>query len=305
MNPASWSRDRGRIAPCGPTASRCTWPNSAPGRWCCSCTASRSSGGRGASSSIDLADAGFRAVAVDLRGFGASDKPPRGYDAPNLAADVAALVGALGERDATIVGNDLGGLLAWTVAATRPQVVRRLAVVGAAHPLRLRQALGRPTSPGKDGRRPTRSRASRCRVARSSGSTSDPAYVRGLFDEWTGPRWQASADYAADVARYREALRIWPVAHCALEYYRWLVRSQVRPDGLRYAAIDAPTGPGAGAAAARRRSTAACCRATAQGSGRFVSGDYEWHQLERVGHFPQNEDPDRVSAELIRWAKST
>ena len=41
---------------------------------------------------IDLADAGFRAVAVDLRGFGASDKPPRGYDAPNVAADLAAVV---------------------------------------------------------------------------------------------------------------------------------------------------------------------------------------------------------------------
>src|SRR5581483_9402777 len=46
---------------------------------------------------LDLADAGFRAVAVDLRGFGASDKPPRGYDVPNLAADIAQLVTSLGE----------------------------------------------------------------------------------------------------------------------------------------------------------------------------------------------------------------
>ncbi len=89
----------------------------------------------------DLADAGFRAVAVDLRGFGASDKPPRGYDAPNLAADMAALVGALGEADAMIVGNDLGGLLAWTIAAQQPKVARRIAVLGAAHPLRLRRAV--------------------------------------------------------------------------------------------------------------------------------------------------------------------
>ncbi len=59
---------------------------------------------------VDLADAGYRAVAVDLRGFGASDKTPRGYDAPNLAEDMAALVSALGESDAMVVGNDLGGL---------------------------------------------------------------------------------------------------------------------------------------------------------------------------------------------------
>src|SRR3954469_20961644 len=51
----------------------------------------------------DLAAPGLRAVAVDLRGHGASDKPPRGYDAPTVAADLAALVSALGEREAVVV----------------------------------------------------------------------------------------------------------------------------------------------------------------------------------------------------------
>src|SRR3954465_14973438 len=45
-----------------------------------------------------LAAAGFPVVAPDLRGYGASDKPPRGYDLPTLSADVAALVRALGEH---------------------------------------------------------------------------------------------------------------------------------------------------------------------------------------------------------------
>ena len=84
---------------------------------------------------------GFPQFSVDLRGYGVSDKPPRGYDTPTLAADVAALVTALGERDAMVVGNDVGGLLAWTMAAMHPRVVRRLAVLGAAHPLRFRQAI--------------------------------------------------------------------------------------------------------------------------------------------------------------------
>src|ERR1044072_2453953 len=39
-----------------------------------------------------LADAGFRAVAADLRGYGASDKPPRGYDMYTMAGDVAGLI---------------------------------------------------------------------------------------------------------------------------------------------------------------------------------------------------------------------
>ena len=50
-----------------------------------------------------LAAAGMRAVAVDLRGYGDSDKPPRGYDLWTLAGDVAGLVRALGEPTAHIV----------------------------------------------------------------------------------------------------------------------------------------------------------------------------------------------------------
>src|SRR5699024_2013869 len=92
---------------------------------------------------VDLAGAGFRAVAVDLRGYGDSDKPPRGYDAPNVATDMAALISSLGEDCATVVGSDIGGLLAWTMAANHPASVRGLVLLGAAHPLRLRAALAR------------------------------------------------------------------------------------------------------------------------------------------------------------------
>src|SRR5215510_5715252 len=80
-----------------------------------------------------VASAGFRAVAMDLRGHGASDKPPRGYDGYTMAADVMGLIRALGERDATLVGTGYGGLMAWAVATMHPQVVRRLVVLSAAH----------------------------------------------------------------------------------------------------------------------------------------------------------------------------
>src|SRR3954462_4444171 len=88
-----------------------------------------------------LVDAGFRAVAIDLRGYGASDKPPRGYDGYTMAADVAGLIRALGERSAVLVGGGYGGAMAWTTAAFHPKLVRRLVVTSAAHPLRLRAAL--------------------------------------------------------------------------------------------------------------------------------------------------------------------
>ena len=98
-----------------------------------------------------LPEAGFRAVAVDLRGYGASDKPPRGYDLVTAAGDAAGLIRSLGEANAIVVGHGLGGLIAWTLAAYYPKVVRRLAVISMAHPLRIRTSVF--TDPLGQGRR--------------------------------------------------------------------------------------------------------------------------------------------------------
>jgi len=250
---------------------------------------------------IDLADAGYRAVAIDLRGYGASDKPPRGYDAPTLAADIAALVTALGERDAMIVGNDVGGLLAWTVAAHNPHVVRRIAVLGAAHPLRLKQAI----LSDRKGQRHASSYAMRQFQAPRYGErllTRDDTYIRHLFETWSGPRWRGTPDYHEVVGLFANAMQVTRAPYGSLEFFRWVVRSLFRPDGRAYAAsmetvLDLPVlqlhGDFDGCVLPN----------TAQGSSRYVSGDYEWRLLTGIGHFPQHECPDVVSAELIRWAK--
>ena len=251
---------------------------------------------------IDLADAGYRAVAVDLRGYGASDKPPRGYDSPTLAADMAALVTSLGESDAMVVGSDLGGTLAWTIAACHPRVVRSLVIIGAAHPLRMRNELRPGAGPGQ--RRASAYILRTFQVPRRAENllSRDSAWVRELFDRWTGPRWRGTPGYVADVERYAHAMRIHPVSFCAAEHFRWMVRSLVRADGRRYAAalrtpITAPVLHLHG-----DFDTCVLAR-TAQGSGQYVTGQYEWRILDGVGHFPHNEVPEFVSGELIRWAK--
>ncbi|HEY7048589.1 MAG TPA: alpha/beta hydrolase [Jatrophihabitantaceae bacterium] len=252
----------------------------------------------------DLADAGFRAVAVDLRGYGASDKPPRGYDAPTLAADIAQLVRALGERDTVLVGNDVGGLLAWTVAALHPRVVRRLVALGAAHPLRLRSAVF--ADPRGQGSASAYALRGFQVPRRPEGKlTRDSSYVYELFDAWTGPRWRARPGYSAEIDRYAAALRIHPVAHCSLEYFRWLVRSLPRGDGRRYAHALQANPVKAPVLQLHGELDGCVLPRTAQGSGRYVTGEYQWHTLEGVGHFPQNEAAEQVSGELIRWAKLT
>ncbi|MFE0463005.1 alpha/beta hydrolase [Kitasatospora sp. NPDC058965] len=76
-----------------------------------------------------LADAGYRVVAPDQRGYGRSDRPEavESYTLPHLVGDVVALIRALGAEDAVLVGHDMGGPVAWLTAVMRPDLVRGVA----------------------------------------------------------------------------------------------------------------------------------------------------------------------------------
>lgn len=80
-----------------------------------------------------LAQAGFRVVAPDLRGYNDTERTGP-YDLDTLAGDIANLVRHLGQSRATIVGHDWGGAIAWYLAATRPEVCDRAVVLNAPHP---------------------------------------------------------------------------------------------------------------------------------------------------------------------------
>ena len=51
-----------------------------------------------------------------------------------------------------------------------------------------------------------------------------------------------------------------------------------------------------------RSGTASTATSSAEGSGRYVAGPYEWRTLPGIGHFPQEEAPDLVSAAVAEWA---
>lgn len=71
----------------------------------------------------------YRVIAPDLRGAGASTRATGGYDAGTLATDAEALLDALGESSAAVVGIDAGTPPAFLLAMRRPDLVRQLVVM--------------------------------------------------------------------------------------------------------------------------------------------------------------------------------
>lgn len=71
-----------------------------------------------------LADAGYRAIAPDMRGYGRTEAPaaPDAYTILHLVGDMVGLLQALQIRQADIVGHDWGAPVAWTAAQMRPDI---------------------------------------------------------------------------------------------------------------------------------------------------------------------------------------
>jgi pimeloyl-ACP methyl ester carboxylesterase len=235
-----------------------------------------------------------------MRGYGASDKPPRGYDGYTMAADVTGLIRALGERSADLVGAGYGGMMAWTAASFHPKMVRNLIVCGAAHPLRLRSSL--VTDPR--GQIASATPVLKFQIPRYEHVlTRDDAVMIGEFlRNWGGPNWVRSAGFADYERKCRDAMQIPQVAFCALEAYRWAFRSVLRLHGYRFVKllqqpIVTPTLQLHGAL------DPAVLPRTAQGSSRYVIARYEWRLLDGVGHFPHVEAPDQVSGAILEWLK--
>jgi pimeloyl-ACP methyl ester carboxylesterase len=83
-----------------------------------------------------LADAGFKVIVPDMRGYGASDKPAEvdAYNILYLVADIGAVLDQVGVERAHVVGHDWGAAVAWALAAIAPDRVDHLAALSVGHP---------------------------------------------------------------------------------------------------------------------------------------------------------------------------
>lgn len=234
-----------------------------------------------------LVAAGWRVAALDLRGAGASDKPPRGYDVPTLAADVEAVVRSLGAERAVVVGAGWGAWVAWSMPALHPATTRAVAAVGAAHPLvalssrptmaslRLGVRLQLPFAPERDLR---------------DGTLVEDVLRAGGPDAWVD---QDVLD------RYRAVAQVPFAARCAVEGWRWVARSGLRADGRAYRrALGAPTGVPVLAVHGADDALVPVAHARASAAH---AGDHRLVVLPGVGHHVTEEAPGPLADALVGW----
>ena len=95
-----------------------------------------------------IAAAGYRVIALDLRGYHLSDRPDgvAAYQLDTLTADVVALIDQLGEAPPVVIGHDWGGVIAWQFAMHHSESLRSLIVLNAPHPTAFYRELKRLSS---------------------------------------------------------------------------------------------------------------------------------------------------------------
>jgi pimeloyl-ACP methyl ester carboxylesterase len=239
-----------------------------------------------------LAAAGYRAIAPDLRGYGASDRPTGldAYRVPALVGDVVGLIDALGYDRVHLVGHDWGGGLAWATAALHPGRVRSLVIANAPHPVASAEA--RREDPAQRAKSWYMLLFQFVGVAESWLSDDDFRNLREMVFENAAP----GTFTPEDVGVYLEAFSRDGALTAALNYYRanmpaaaWLRPPPQLPD------ITTPTMVIWGEADAYL-GLSLLDRSVAK-----VAGPVRVERLGGVSHWVQQEAPDAVNALLIDW----
>jgi len=92
-----------------------------------------------------LAEAGYRIIVPDQRGYNLSDKPEgvKSYRVDALAGDILGLIDALGYDKVHLVGHDWGAIVAWSFAILHPKRLHKLGILNVPHPAVMNQFLRR------------------------------------------------------------------------------------------------------------------------------------------------------------------
>lgn len=222
--------------------------------------------------------AGFRAVAVYMRGYAPTEIPPADTTSENLAADVIGLIRAFGGEPAIVVGHDWGGAAAYAAAGLAPELIRKLVTVALPHPAGFNPKIG-------DLWAARHFMSFRRKSAPAKFIKNDFQGLRQIYRRWS-PEWDFTD---ADLADIKRCLSDPESLQAIFGYYRALQR---KPTELLRQRIAVPT-----VAFAGRTDGAVPMRAFQEASSRFT-GDYDLIELPG-GHFPHRENPDLFLNKLL------
>ncbi len=241
-----------------------------------------------------LAEAGFRAVAMSLRGYPPSEAPADGdYGPLTIGADIIGLIDALGADKGVVVGHDWGAMAAYSATAQAPERVDKLVTLAIPHPLSIKPSL---KLLWKARHFLTFQRKKRTVAAFRN---NDHAFVDAIYRRWS-PTWDFDPSETAEMKRvFAQPGAI----EGALGYY-WSFATHSR--GAAKKAVDAvlknkipcPTLAFAG------EDDGALDMRAFEASRRAYSGSYEWVSVPNTGHFVHREAPDFFHERLLSFLRS-
>ncbi|HZS37444.1 MAG TPA: alpha/beta hydrolase [Polyangia bacterium] len=225
-----------------------------------------------------LAARGWRAVSPFMRGYHPTQVPARDADLETIARDALALIEALGESSAVVIGHDWGATAAYGAAAIAPARVRKLFTIAIPHPATLR-----PTPSKLWGVR--HFAAYRMRGAPARFARDDFAALAAIYRRWS-PEWNPPPE---ELAAVRECFSRADSLDAAFGYYRTL--------GLRVPAhlqkkIEVPTVVFAGASDPVARPD------DYRRAARMFTAGYTVEEL-GGGHFLHREHPREFAERLL------
>lgn len=222
---------------------------------------------------------GYRTLAPDQRGYSPGARPSgrRAYALPELVADVEALVEAAGGGPVHLVGHDWGAVVAWALAAHRPELVRTLGAVSVGHPAAFgRSVLG--------------SQLLRSWYVGAFQLPVVPERLAGRAGGVMDRLLAASGMRPADLARFREEVVGYGALPGGLAWYRAL---PFAPPGWVGRHVRVPT------TLVWSDGDTACTRAQAVRTAGWVDAPYRFHVLEGVSHWVPEQAPERLVPLLL------
>lgn len=243
------------------------------------------------------ADAGFRAVSVNLRGYEPSSQPDdNDYTRQAIAGDIVGFISELGDTKVHLVGHDWGAAIAYQVGAQAPSKLLSLVALSLPHPGRFLNDMAMYPSQLKLSwyimffQIPV--------IAEYFVKRNNYEFIRMLWRNWS-PGWSVPDTLTDNII---SQLKEPGVLNAALRYYRTALSWRELTPKARADARFAVGVPTLAISGAQDK-----CIDTLVFEKMMVSDDFpqglEFHRMQGVGHFPHLEKTKAVNELILDWIK--